>query len=100
MSAISFLVGASGVTGPVKGWRSTYLHTVKHRREQASRVAEADQGHFMRGEALDDVVDRDVGRAANEDAEVALEELEDKLDKGVCFSGLRGISIISLHSQA
>jgi hypothetical protein len=31
----------------------------------------------VRCEALDDVVDRDVGRAADEDAEVALEELED-----------------------
>ena len=63
-------------------------------------MAETDQGHLVRGEALDDVVDRDVGRAANEDAEVALEELQDEFDEGVCLAGLRSISIVSLHSQA
>lgn len=51
-------------------------------------MTEPDQGDLVRGEALDDVVDADVGGAADEDAEVALEELEDELDEGVGFAGL------------
>jgi hypothetical protein len=41
------------------------------------------------GQSFDDVVDRDVGGAADEDSEVALCELEDEFDEGVGFAGLR-----------
>jgi len=56
--------------------------------EEAGRVAEADERDFVGGEPLDDVVDRDVGRSADEDALVALDELEDELDEGVRLAGL------------
>lgn len=47
--------------------------------QQTGGVAEADQGDFVRGEALNDVVYRDIGGAADEDAGVGVEgeELED-----------------------
>lgn len=43
----------------------------------------------MRGQTLDDVVDRDVRGTAHEDAKIALDELEDELDEGVGFACLR-----------
>jgi len=43
-------------------------------------------------EALHDVVDRDIGRAANENAQVAFEHLEDELDQGVRFARLESVS--------
>ncbi len=43
-------------------------------------MAETDDGYFMGGETLDNVVDGDVTGAADEDAEVSLEELQDELD--------------------
>lgn len=61
---------------------------VQDRREEAGGVAEAEEGELVRGEALHDVVDGDVGRAADKDAEVAGGELEDEFYKGVGFAGL------------
>lgn len=43
-------------------------------------MAEAEDGDLVRGEALDDVVDGDVGGAADEDALGAFDELEDEFD--------------------
>lgn len=51
-------------------------------------MAQADEREFVWGEALYDVVDRDVGWAADKDAEVAGGELEDELDESVGLSGL------------
>lgn len=56
--------------------------------QEASWVAEADERDFVGGKSLDDVVDGDVGGSADEDALVALEELEDEFDEGVCFASL------------
>ena len=61
---------------------------VENRREETSRVAETEDGDFMRGEALDDVVDGNVRGPTDEDAKVALEHLKNQLDQGVCFSSL------------
>jgi hypothetical protein len=57
--------------------------------EEAGRVAEADERDFVGGEPLDDVIDGDVGGSADEDALVALDELEYELDEGVRLAGLR-----------
>lgn len=46
----------------------------------------------MRCQSLDDIVDRDVRRAAYQDAKFALDELEDELDEGVGFPCLQPIS--------
>ena len=72
----------------LRGAREHVERVVQHRGQQAGRVPEPDQGGLVRGEALDDVVDADVGGAADEDAEVALEELEDEFDEGVGFASL------------
>lgn len=56
--------------------------------EETGWVAEADDGDLMGGEALDNVVDGDVGGAADEDALVAADKLKDELDEGVSFASL------------
>jgi len=56
--------------------------------EEARGVAEAKDGDLVGGEALDDVVDGDVGGAADEDALVAFYELEDEFNESVSFARL------------
>lgn len=40
-------------------------------------MAQTNDGYLMRRQALDDIIDRDIGRATNEDALLAGEELKD-----------------------
>ena len=47
----------------------------------------------MRCETLDDVVNGDIGGAADDDALVEADELEDELYECVCFAGLMRISL-------
>lgn len=73
------------------GGRQHVEGVVEHRGEQARWVAEAEDryGRLQGGEALDDVVDGDVGGAADEAAEVADEDqLPEQFEERVCLACL------------
>lgn len=56
-------------------------------------MAEANDGESAGRETLDDVVDGDIGRAADEDALVEAGELENEFYERVCFTGLVKVSL-------
>lgn len=59
-------------------------------REETRGVAKAKEGDVVRREAFHNIVDAEVAWAADEDAWVVGEELEDQFDKGVGFACARG----------